>query len=304
MALQVITDWKEAIQSSLDLETGRITLRGRRGGKVLPTAGESPERVRESNYVPRLGDSHPDNLLLICTDVNCEKQLSNIIVEWSAEYLWTTPAPGSQIGGVPSSWSVTRSTLPRTESIDRDYYGAPILNAVGDAPDPPLTEEFYDAQYVFTAQGRRPFNGAFWNLYDGARNSDVWLGYPVGSCKITSIVGRGNYRQNEPPQFDLEVTVVYGKPPPLVNATAAENAKGAAYFTWFKRWRSEGYYARQFTAAGAKVVRIFDEIQQPSIKPKLISRADGTLIYNPDFAEWNLTQTHAFLPFGTFFNNA
>jgi len=310
MALQHFTSWQGEISESVDYRSATVTLRARRGGAVLCTNGESEEYVRTSGFIPRTGDSHPDNTVLLAQSVTTKKDRGPNIVDWEALYEWTTPEliqGGGQIPGVPTEWTVEEGTLVSNEPIDQDVFGTAIMTRTFESPDPPLNEEVYESQYTYSRSGR-PYNHTLFDMYRGAVNSDVWLGRPAGSCKIIDIGASLRLNTETGWQADLRVVVVKGKAPPLTNASPAEQANGAAFYTWHKRWRAEGYYAKRSvqTSSGIEVllVRATDQFGVETTKPVLHSRATGFEEFDPNNAEWYLTQTKPHLPFGTFFNSA
>lgn len=87
------------------------------------------------------------------------------------------------------------------EPIDRDIEGYAIMNSAGEAFDPPITREVYDLVLRYV-RNERNFNPRNASEYEGAINSDSFLGLAEGMVMCTVFDGqkiydetRGDYYQ-------------------------------------------------------------------------------------------------------------
>jgi hypothetical protein len=310
MALQNYTSWQGEITEDWDFQSGNVTLRAVRKGTVLADNGESEEYVRNSGAIPFAGDPYPDNTVLRAKTPRISRERGPWVFDWEVQYEWTSPEPPTGTiqypSGVPAFWRVVESTEVSTHPIDQDINGRAIRTVTRESPDPPLNEEIYETKWTYT-RGGLAYNHTLFDMYRGVINSDVWLGRPAGSCKIIDISASLTLKTDAPPETEVTVVVVKGKPPPLVNASAAEQANGAAYYTWSRRWLAEGYYVRkqvpQFQGSNAARFIRATKHGVESTKPVLHSRSTGDEITNENLAEWYMTETKPRLPFGTFFNS-
>ena len=83
-----------------------------------------------------------------------------------------------------TQWSFSSTTEP----IDLDVEGEPITNSAGEPPNPPLTEDFEDL-VLRRSMNWESFDPIVAATYMGKINSDVFLGFPPGVCKIKEFSG-------------------------------------------------------------------------------------------------------------------
>jgi hypothetical protein len=304
MALDARTSFKSSITHSVDaLETARITFRAHLQGDVVTTAGENDDDIIQSHVIPIVYDPFPDNPLLRCTEVNVNRT-SPVRVEWRANYEWKTSELGGGVdqGGVPLNWSLRRSTRKTQTQIDRDINGYPIMTKTKESPNPPINDEICDVAYVFSANGRI-WNAALLESYEEAINSDTFMGLAVGQAKIDDIQAVLSFQQGSPPTADIQVTVLVGRAPPItnlfeLNAGAWQAAsQPAAYYTWHKRWRAEGFKK----ISGGNVVDAIVSGEAPV--PKLHDPLTGALVSDVNDAKWYSHRTKPMMPFNTLFAN-
>lgn len=306
MSLTVHTDWKSGVTSDLDREAAHIILRAHMQGTVLAHNGETAERIRTSGAIPRDGSPFPDNTSLIAVHVECNAIGPNTF-EWSADYEWKTPDYGGgniDRGNLPERWTFRRMSSKSSHAVDQDADGWPIMTITGESPNPPLTDDISDTGWVFSTTGR-PWREDILYLFEDATNSDPFLNASPGQCKIHDIQASVSFSQDRPPEMECSVTVLVGKPPPegkmyqRTDSGAWTTAtQPAAFYTWWKRWRAEGY---RYIPAGDSVRDAHGQGETPVLR--LHHPVDGTLITTATQARWYVQRRKPMLPFAILFNS-
>jgi hypothetical protein len=333
MAFENHTTWKSSVEADLDFESGIITLRAQRGGTALPTAGETPERLRTSGIIPKVADSFPDNTTLLCRHVECN-QIAPLLIEWLADYEWTTPQPADPVGGddgVPARWRVSMQSVKSQKSIDRDINGFPIITVTREPYDPPVTDEFSDLAYLFTTE-QRPFNPTVLQMYIDAVSSDVFMGHQPGACKVDDITAEDSIDSEGERTMNVKVRVVVARMAPIRNLVELYDAdptssssdirwRAATGSGWRYSWRktvlAEGYFIQGAASGAADVApadrrRARDEFDQDVVKPVMHSALPsagfeyagiGRELKKPEEAQFYTWQTKRELPLQTLFQS-
>jgi hypothetical protein len=316
MAFDRLYSFKSDISSELDTESGRITLRAHLKGNATCDAGDTPERLRTSGLLPNLGEPFPDNQVMVCKRVHCEK-VQPLLIEFECDYGWTTPAPPSGGGGggpgaIPQHWQITLETVKGHHPIDRDAFGVPMMTVTRERFDPALTEDKSDLAFVFSTENR-PFNDTLLDMYMDSVSSDVFRGKMPGACKIDDIRATVSRRTDGPDTMSCQIRVIVGRPPPgrkLFERFGPESwewrpiTEPPTYYTWHKRVRGEGYYVFDSSIGDMREAR--DVLGSPELKPVLHSiesgSSSGEIIRDPEAAEFYAFKTKHGLPFQTLFN--
>jgi len=313
MPFNVLTSFKSNVITSFDIETGRIVLRAQMRGTAVPTARETPERLRTSGLIPREASPFPDNVALLCTEVNVE-QTQPLLIEWTADFEWRSPEPGGNGGGgVPQGFRISMQTVKGQHLIDQDIEGVPIMTVTRESFDPPPTDERSDLAYVLSTDNR-PFNPDLLAMYIDSKNNDLFLGrHQPGSAKIDDVQGEVSVDSEGQEKMSVQLRIVVGRPPPARNLMERDGnqwkpiTQDRYAYTWDKRIRAEGnYLLRQPTPADitkAVKYRALDSFGELTTKPvlhrtrKTSSDGVGSEITNENDAEWYTFKTKFGLPF-------
>lgn len=159
----------------------------------LRTLLAADNRTVGPNPIPQAYTSHPYNPWLYVSEVDTVIQ-SPMLVEVSVTY---TNVPQRMLYNPPQvfanpcdqPWDIEEFTWQKSEPINQDVFGQPIVNANGEEPDPPLQDEFLYAGLRI----RR--NQSYWNhlymaQFRGAINSDWFLGHAPYTAYCNNISTR------------------------------------------------------------------------------------------------------------------
>lgn len=179
--------------------------------------------------------------------------------------------------GVEVEWSDVSSTEP----IDRDWDGTAITTVNGEPIDG-LTVEIAD-QVVVIRRKFMTINTAGIAAYRRATNSDIFLGWPVGTARLVGFSATNKFQYSGLREL-WSVTARIQFRQPYANTTNAQ--------AWYQRWRHEGLYVKD----GDFIRRAVDHLGQETSKPVLL-KADGTQETDPEAAVYNHTQAYDSLPY-------
>lgn len=143
---------------------------------------------------------------------------------------------------------------------DNGQQTVPIINAVGDPPDPPMTESHYFQGLRITRYEATFNENNAWD-YTGAVNSDYFRGYPPKAVKMTKIDGRRVIAANGFICWQVTYEMLFN------------------YFTWTRRALHHGYH--YYDSDGVKT-QVTDGHGAPSPQPACLN-LDGTLV--PKYGE-------------------
>ena len=167
--------------------------------------------------IPENREQHPYN-----TDIRViaktSKYISAYLREVAVAYAWvqTLAGRGDDPLDEPVVWSWSFATT--TEPVDRDAANNAITNSAGEPFDPPISAEFHDlvARVVRNEAAFYPLLAAD---YKGSVNSDGWLGYPPGTCKLQVLTGNQIFYGDDKFywQVTYEIHIRYDAQNPLAN---------------------------------------------------------------------------------------
>lgn len=230
---------------------------------VNDPANDTPERVK-AQFRPwaQAGSFHPDNPLLICQDVRCNR-IGPTYYEAEGDYASLPSASeGLQQLQHPDApgWSIRFGNADSQEPVDTDYNGN-VLRTYTNELIHGVTAEISDFTITFS-KSRLAFNPFLLAVYKNAINTDSFIGLPPGVCRITQTGGGVSVTDNALTS-EVSVTVQVRIPPPWTT-----NAKA-----WYKRIRAEGYYVKD---RDGNIGRPVDEYGEPKVVPTAHRTVAGT----------------------------
>jgi hypothetical protein len=252
---------------------------------VDDVANDDAEVVKSSPLIPQIGDYYRGNPKYRCKSVT-PRRVSPIVYMVDVGY---EGLPDPELSRPSISWSPVTSN----ESVDRDYYGRPLINAVGE-PVQGLTRMITDRQLTITRR-YETYNALFWDSFENTINEDVFAGYPAGRGLVTGISAQNQFSGGEADDqgyWNITVSILFRKPFLVDNQ-----------FAWWHRFRHEGTFKNVSTTVLetvpednddplplltlTQIVPILDGTGQRKTTPTLL-KLDGTVEDNPNNAVWLL----------------
>jgi hypothetical protein len=167
-----------------------------------------------------------------------------------------------------------------------DLYGIPLTNSAFDAFDPPVMVE--EERTTVTIIQNEPFyDPSVSAAYQGAINSDEFLGNPKFSCKMTERSGRSNVENNflyweVTYQFEFRRVIVDSVTPHRDGTTDAQTFAlpgGFVQFSyelgWLEARRNEGFYQLVLVNNKLQYAPILDGKGKPVVTPKDLDLPDA-----------------------------
>ncbi len=238
-----IVDVKETTSGNLESqmdEKGFLQASVTRNFTILLSDGtlENPLTVRNAavqmnNGLPREGSRHPSNVNFVCKSISVEKA-SVCLYEASCSYespVFKSPEAGDEEDNplnVPPD--IQFSTVVSEEETQSDIDGQPLVNSAGD-PFTGITMEITDMA-ISISKNVATFNPTQMIYYNGAVNSDSFLGFSAGQLKLqnftaTPIVGNIPY-------WKLTLSLLARTPTPEVPSDKV----------WYRRVQDKGRYVK------------------------------------------------------------
>jgi hypothetical protein len=247
---------------------------------------DNPDVIKaQSGYFA--GCPHPFISFLYARSVNCVK-MAPILYQLTVEFA-TRGKPGQSPLDEPPiisyDWAIN------DEVVDVDAFGKPMVFVTGEQPDPPTRDTVYDQ----VVRCQRNISVSQWNadlatIYAGKTNSDYFLNYPPGTCRITEPprAALRNFQNTPYWEATMGVQVRRGVPGIFDDSKA-----------WYKRVLAQGFYCMNArTDINSNIVkyveRATDKSGNPVIKPVLHDKTTGVRIFedtttglmDPTKAQW------------------
>lgn len=270
MAVQdLVLAWDEGIRSSVD-SNGKVMRTANRGytstvDDVNNTALDvliyaAQQGVFEQGPHPDYG---PDYL---CNNIRVVKE-SPIFYKVQADYK-TTEFEAGEDPDLP--WNqpaiVDTQDIVTDFPLEEDINGNPIVTTAGE-PIIGLTRPVSDLRLIIK-KNFLSFSSAAYYTYKDAVNSDTFLGFPPGVCRVTGLPSTEQTYENGQKYSTVTGTIDVRKPYRTTEANA-----------WHKRVLNQGWYARP--AAGEPVKRATFTPDGDYTSIQVLLDQDGVML------EWN-----------------
>jgi len=226
-----------------------------------------------ANDLPKIGDQFPEPGVDAYCVGHSVSRIGPVFWQVEVQYLGF-PIDAS----VDVQWGDTSTT----EEIDEDWNGRAIVNANGE-PVAGLTMDIADQTCTISRQFFYINTFAIYE-YRHATNSDSFLGWPPGTCRLTGYSAKNRFKYGAPQELWQVSATFQFRYPYRVTADKA----------WYKRYRNEGLYELK----DGVIVRATDGIGTEESKPVLL-KSNGEREYDPDAAVWLTAQVYGSLPFNS-----
>tara|TARA_R100000951_G_scaffold113555_1_gene115807 strand:- start:2027 stop:2908 length:882 start_codon:yes stop_codon:yes gene_type:complete len=250
----------------------------RKFGVVVSNSGGIVKSLDVLSHVeiPKQNEAYPLSQWFRCSNVSATRT-SPITFEVTASYEAETTDPEDNPVNEPAE--VSFSSTSTDGAVDEDIDGNPIVTVNGE-PITGVTMPFVDLKANVT-KNIRAFNPLSVYVFGNAVNSVVFMGFPAGVVRCSSI----SAKQNNVDTFTywtVSVEFEFRKP---INTT---NSK-----SWYKRIRHEGF-----------LVKIEDEDNQGNFKlvhaqtgdakatKPVMLKEDGTQELDPEAGHWQEWPVH------------
>ena len=240
--------------------------------------------------VPAMWDSHPydDYLFVKAKDV---KTLGACLYEVTCKYdCQVNSVPGEEqlpLSPLMVPPEISFSSAGSNDPIDTDAEGLPIVNSAGESFDPQVTDDHNDTILRIT-RNEATYDEVTAAAFRDAVNNDIFLGFPVGHVKCTSITS-DQMRAADLIYYRVryEFRIRYSE----VKTRDANGDVQTQVFGWVLRVRDEGY--RELDGENAdgspKYKEITDEngvkISQPHLLDGSGKKLADDVIQNPPLPE-------------------
>ena len=222
--------------------------------QVLHDANESDLSIYQAPGIPAAGSRYPNFPTVFADGASIERVspiYSIVTIDYNGEIGSSSENP---LFNPPR---IDWDDVETEEEIDEDFDGAAIVTA-NNEPITGLKRPIVDQ--VVTIRRNMPFfNPWVQMVYRQSVNSDLFLGFPPGTGRLTKLSAANIYDENFG-YYEVTATVQFRYPYRTTPARA-----------WYKRVRHEGFYAKY----GNSIWRATDAARQPVSKPILLA-ADGT----------------------------
>lgn len=226
---------------------------------VVDEAGASSSWIIKNAPLPNFNSAHPDNPNLRCTGEYQIRRVDGSPIHFQATVTYKgppsgatelPPGEGGEKGTKPEErerepYSEEWTTVETQEPIDIDINGDAICTVVGEQFDPPLTETFYDVQFVESFNADNFKQPLMDNV--GRVNQNPWKAYQPGQALLKSVQQK---YLTDPKTGDSYWRITNTV---LIRVQKADGVDWLA--VWDKRIRAEGYYAKN---SSGEVVRCRD----------------------------------------------
>lgn len=283
MAIKSIDKMWSRSSSNAALEDNfrKITASFTEAYQVLHDPNEPKINIYQANGIPRAGQPFPSFPFCYADTASIESvspTYSIVTIVYNGEIANNEYEPSPLFAPPKIDWDDTETE----EEIDQDINGNAIMTA-NHEPIIGIKRPIPD-QTLTIRRNMAFFSPALQSQYRQAVNSDLFMGWPPGSARMTKFAASNVYDQNI---GYWEVTGQFQFRFPY---------RTTFYKAWWKRVRHQGFYIRAQTPAGIKIVRAVDEaLREPVTQPVQLDR-DGYPLTG-GAAYWLEFQIFNYLPF-------
>jgi hypothetical protein len=257
--------------SSIDSPDGKSrTASFTRGFTVQIDPFDPVEEAYKAPGLPKANDVYPGTVFVICRKRSLTRMAPSLVMVM-CEY---SGSVGKQELSDPPTGNAVRIKWRSSivdEAIDEDINGKPIVTKNLEPVDG-LTERI-PSQIAILERDFLSIDTFALELYLRSRNSDEFLGWPAGTCRMMDYSADNEVVDGELGLWKVSATFEFRAP----YRTTYERA-------WWKRVRHEGFLVRD-TAGGAIGIAWDERSKAPAAKPILL-KEDGTRETDPEEAFW------------------
>jgi hypothetical protein len=249
---------------SLDLQTSETYA-------VTCTPDETLLNILNASGLPTPGQLYPGTTNVYAHKAKGTRQ---------SPVLWLVVVPYkgyvSNFGPAIVDWS----NVTVEEEIDEDFDGNPILTEAGE-PVEGIRALFCDPVATIR-KNMLTYNSYVGAVYHRSVNSDTFLGWPPGTCKLMDL----NAKDVNGSYYEVTGTFQFRIP---YRTTAAK--------AWYSRWRHEGFQ-RKVDAYGTTVIApVVDDLMEASSTKQLLDANGYQIFSGAGSAVWKETKKYASLPY-------
>lgn len=263
-------------------QDGKARIYSRERAFTVTLAADDPlEETYNAAGLPLVFDLFPGSSHVVCRNLDVQR-VSPIMALVVAQYRGEIGQDGLESSPIDNPVIVTWRNVTTDEPIDEDWDGNPIVTA-NNEPIDGLTERVPDQQATI----ERNFLGVdiyAVSAYLRSSNSDTFLGWPPGTCRMMEYSATRIYNTTDPGFWKVSATFQFRIP----YRTTADKA-------WYKRVRHEGFLVRD--AAGEEPHHAWDKKTKTTASRPVLLKEDGTLEENPENAHWLEFKTLDSLPY-------
>lgn len=269
MALSIVESWSSDASGTMD-DDGYITGTAKRVFTITSDSFKVDEGAALA-LMPALGSVHPRlGVAYSCRNRSLKRKSVNMF-EGTATYR-TPKLEDDDSNGLP--WSepaqVEFSTINETGETELDANGNAIATVNGEAFS--VTKDYADLGIV-VKKALQTFSPASFYVYINTVNSDVFLGFPAGTLRVTGI-SASPAKHDGTPYYNVSVNISARRP---INTT---NDKA-----WYWRGIERGYIFRDGTASGVSSNSVPTEKTPKPSSPYFLN-ANGTIKQKDDAASF------------------
>lgn len=161
------------------------------------------QAVKAATGVPRIGDVYIDADGTVDTGARCKHR--DVRQSDESPRLWEVECEFGTLSQDQTRQAENPLERPTEIEVDHneftkpltvDLTGKAVVNSAGQPFDPESTQVDTSRALLRLTRNEGAFNFGLLSQYGNAVNSDVWFGFPAGSCKMKPIKGRLGHENN------------------------------------------------------------------------------------------------------------